>query len=460
MNYVNGVYRSVVLGVLVLIGAGTLLGQYRAGVQGAVTDPQGAVVPEATVTLTSQETNRKLETRTNSGGVYTFNALSPGRYSLSVTKDGFKTQVLDVLVNAEQMQAYNVELQVGSASETVSVSDVAPTINTETGTISGTVSSQQIQSLPSFGRDPYQLLQLAPGVFGDNAHTNSGGSQDVPGSAGPGGSSATSSIFQTENQVQINANGTRNISNSFQIDGIEVNSLAWGGAAVITPHEESVKEVQVQANPYSAENGRNSGAQVMVVSKNGTNDWHGSAFFKMDRPGLNAYQRWNGPENPVQRVNNRFNQFGGSVGGPVLKNKLFFFFSYETLRNRSVENTDNWYETPQFLSTVPAANPNSIAAKIAGYKGEGVSFNAITPRSCAEAGMPDPATCQVITSNGQYMGLDVGSPLKGLPLGVQDPGWKSNGQFGTGGGLPTATTAICARRHTLVGQALITAPTT
>jgi hypothetical protein len=233
----------------------------------------------------------------------------------------------------------NVQLQVGQVTESVTVSaDIAPALDTETGNISGTLTSGEIQSLPSFGRDPYQLARLAPGVFGDGATSGDGGGSRLPGS-NQSSSGSKDSIFSTENQPQIVAGGTRNNGNSFQIDGVEVNSLAWGGSAVITPNEESVKEVQIQANPYSAENGRNSGAQVLVVTKNGTNEFHGSAFMKIHRPGLDAYQRWNGPfpgsKAPFGhlRDSNRFNQMGGSIGGPILKNKLFFFYSMEQLRN-------------------------------------------------------------------------------------------------------------------------------
>jgi hypothetical protein len=301
---------------------------------------------------------------------------------LTAEKAGFKRQVLEkVRVGAEQMQAVNLQLDIGEVTQSVTVSDVAPVIDTETGQVAGTITSREIQTLPTFGRDPFQLLQLAPGVFGDNARAAGGsGSSPMPENAGPGGSSGSSSIFQAENQVQVSANGARNVSNSFQIDGVEVNSLAWGGAAVITPNEESVKEVKVIANNYSAENGRNSGAQVLVVSQNGTNSYHGSLFFKADRPGLNAYQRWNGPasDNPgtpqqrgLQRDNDRFNQFGGSVGGPIIHNKLFGFFSYETLRNDSVNTATAWYESPQFLQLAPAG---SIASKLLTFPGEGASF--------------------------------------------------------------------------------------
>jgi hypothetical protein len=416
--------------------------QYRAGIQGTVTDSQGAVVPEASVTLTSQETNLSKQATSSSSGTYTFNGLAPGSYTLTAEKAGFKKQIVgDVRIAAEQMQAVDLHLEVGEVSQSVTVSDVAPIIDTETGQVAGTITSKQVQTLPTFGRDPFQLLQLAPGVFGDNARSAGGsGSSPMPGNAGPGGSSGTSSIFQTENQVQVSANGSRNISNSFQIDGIEVNSLAWGGAAVITPNEESVKEVKVIANNYSAENGRNSGAQVLVVSQNGTNSYHGSLFFKADRPGLNSFQRWNGPasDNPgtpqergLQRDNDRFNQFGGSIGGPIIRNKLFAFFSYETLRNDSVNSSTAWYETPQFLQLAPAG---SIASKLLTFPGEGVSFNAVLTRTCADAGLASPGQCAEVTSNGKFAGLDIGSPLTSA-LGAADTTFQNPGAPGVGNGL-------------------------
>jgi hypothetical protein len=413
--------------------------QYRASLQGTVTDPQNAVVPDATITLISKETSVKKVVKSGSSGVYSIPGLAPGSYTVTAEKDGFSKKTFDnVSIPSEQPQSLDVHLDVGAqASTSVTVNaDEAPKVDTDSATISGTFNAKQVQDLPTFARDPFQVAALAPGAFGDNSRAAGGsGSQALPGNAGPGGSSGTTSIFQTENQVQIVANGTRNNSNSFQIDGVEVNSLAWGGAAVITPNEESVKEVTVQSNPYSAENGRNSGAQVLVVSKNGTNEFHGSALMKGTRPGLNAYQRWNGPDdNPVQRDTDRFNQWAGSLGGPIVHNRLFAFFSYETLRNSSVSTGTNWYETPQFLSAVKSAQPNSIAAKLAGYPGEGVAFNAITPKSCADAGLPNPAQCQVVMQNGAYAGLDIGSPLKS-PLRTADPSFVNNGNPGIGGGL-------------------------
>lgn len=404
--------------------------QYRAGIQGVVTDPNGGLVPEARVTLTSQETNVEHVTRTGGDGVYTITGLAPGRYALSAEKTGFSKKVLsDVTIGAEQMQSVNVQLQVGQTTESITVeAAVTPLLDTETAMITGTISTKEIQSLPSFSRDPYQLLRLAPGVFGDGSLASGGATNSIPGT-NQGGPSATDSIFKVENGVQIIANGTRQNSNNFQIDGVGVNSTSWGGAAVITPNEESIKEVRVIANNYSAENGRNSGAQVLVVSQNGTNDYHGSAFFKWHRPGLNAYQRWNGPgtPSPVQKDTNRFNQFGGSVGGPIWKNKLFAFFSYETLRNNSWNVGTAWFETSQYLQSAGAAN--SIARKLLSFPGEQPSYTRVIAMTCAQVGLP---ATQCRDASG---GLDLGSPLT-TPLGTRDPTFGQTGTpYGIGGGF-------------------------
>lgn len=419
------------LAAFLLLAAG-LYAQFRGGLQGTVTDSSGAIVPDAKVTVTSNDTNISRNTTTNGSGVYSVPGLAPGRYSIKVEKDGFNTLVLnDVNLVNEQVQSQDVQLALGQASATtvtVSASE-GPTLDTEDATISGTFSQRTVQALPTFGRDTFQVAALAPGVFGDNARSGSD-SQNLPGSAGPGGASGSSSIFQTENQVQIVANGTRNSSNNFQVDGSSINSLAWGGAAVITPNKESVKEVTIAANSYSAETGRNSGAQVLLVSQNGTNNFHGSALMKFDRPGLNAYQRWNGPNDaPVTKDTDRFNQWAGSLGGPIIKNHLFFFFSYETLRNSSDAVSNGWYETPQFLQS--AATPGSIASKLFSYPGEGVSGYQIIPETCAFAGI---SPCKAIYSNGTYQGLDIGSPLKIGPR-KQDPSYVSASQPGVGGGL-------------------------
>lgn len=408
--------------------------QYRASLQGTVTDTSGAVVPGANITLTSHETNATWKVVSDQNGAYTVNGLAPGHYSLAVERKGFQTKTFtDVLVRGEQANAINVQLMVGAVSEAVQVTaPVVPLIDTDSANISGTISSQEIKAMPAFGSDVFQLARLAPGVFGDGARSSGGGSQNLPGNAGPGGTNATSSVYQTENQVQMSAAGTRDQSNGFQIDGIGTNSLAWGGASVITPNEASVKEVKVVANNYSAEYGGAGGAQVLVVSQNGTNQFHGGVSLKVHRPGLNAYQSWNGPnDTPVQRDTGDFNQWNASLGGPIIHNKLFFFFSYDTLSNSSTNVGTGWFETPQLLKEAPSG---SIASKLFGVPGEGASYNKVITTTCAFAGINDSTLCQPVFNGSTFEGLDIGSPLTS-PLGTPDPNYQNNGNFGTGNGL-------------------------
>ena len=417
-------------GVLFVLLAASASAQFRAGLQGTVVDPNGALVPGATVTLTSQETSVAHSFTTTGEGVFSISSLAPGRYTLSVEAPGFEKKTLtDLDISAEQVQSLRVAMEIGKTTTSVTVSsEAAEAIDTESATIGGTITTKEVQSLPSFSRDPYQLLQLAPGVFGDNSIQANGGGTQLPGTNKPGPGS-TDSIFMVENGPGIIANGTRQNSNNFQIDGLSVNSTVWGGAAVVTPNEESVKEVVVIANNYSAENGRTSGAQVEVVSQNGTNDLHGSAFFKWHRPGLNAFQEWNGPAtpSPVEKDESRFNQFGGSLGGPVKKNKLFAFFSYETLRNNSESQALGWYETPQFDQM--AGPTGSIARQFLSYPGTSPSITQVITETCAQVGLPS-TQCRTVPG-----GLNLGSPLTS-PLGTPDPTFGQTGTpYGIGNGL-------------------------
>jgi outer membrane receptor protein involved in Fe transport len=392
--------------------------QFRAGLQGTITDPGGAVVPGATVTLTNKETNKSLTTTASDDGFYRFSQLAPGTYTLSAEKSGFKKQVLEtVVVNAEETQGVDLLLTTGELSETVTVTGTSEqALETENGNISRAVTTREIRQLPQVGRDPYELLRLTPGVFGDGARGGNGQATNLPNSTGPGGSN--NSVFQTENQVQISANGQRLSSNNFQIDGVSVNSFNWGGAALVTPNQESVKEIRVLSATYSAEDGRNSGAQVRVVSQDGTNEFHGSAFLKYNSPKLNAFNRYNGPGAPPARVNDYIRQFGGSIGGPLYfprfgeggdatfggRDKSFFFFSYEGLRNTSSAVGRAYVETEQFRQLVRQIRPGGVTAQVFAASGIAPRVVNVFAPSCAAFGN-DPNRCRVVAG-----GLDIGSP--------------------------------------------------
>ncbi len=395
--------------------------QYRASLQGTVEDTTGAAVPGATITLVDKETNRTASAVSGDTGLFTFNELSPSKYTITITRDGFKKKILDnVAILAEQANSLTAKLEVGAATETVTVNAAeAPVMDTDTGSISGTIDRNDIAKMPSFGRDILQLAQLAPGMFGDGSQASGGGTYSLPGS-NLAGSGSTDGIFKTENQAQVFGAGGRMNTNGIALDGVAITSVSWGGAAVITPAEDSIKEMKVSSNPYDAEFGRTSGSQIQMISENGTNSYHGTAFIKLDRPGLNAAPRYDPNGSPLSgRDNARFNQMGGTAGGPILHNKIFGFFSYETIRNSSTSVGTGWYDTPTFDGLASSSGP--IATKFLTIPGASAVYNKILEgagdgRDCASINLVQGVNCNWI----QGQGLDLGKPLT-IGIGKHDP---------------------------------------
>lgn len=427
--------------------------QYRASLRGVVSDPTTAVIPGATVTLTNTETGEKQVHTTDENGIYNFNALPPGHFSITVVRDGFQQHVVnDVQIIPEQPNALNIQLQLGQESQTVTVvgSDI-PAIDTETADSGRSISENEIQHMPVFQRDVTGLIQLAPGVLADGAQQAGGGGFKAPGtqtgasSGGGGNLGHSSSIFATENGASASANGGQFETNGYSVDGISTVSAVWGGATIVTPSEDSVGNVKVVTNAYDAENGRFSGALTEITSKSGSNDIHGSFFIQVTRPGLNAYQRWNGPQSvqatdPVTgakltpgargllRDEDRYNQLGGSVGGPIWKNKVFAFFAYEGQGQTVPATSTQWFQTSAFASLAPA---NSIASTYLNFKGAAVLGTVIGSVTCKDsAGLTEGVNCNTIAGQG----LNIGSPLTS-GLGKQDLTYVNSGTPGVGSGL-------------------------
>jgi len=434
----SGLQRFLSCSVLILCFALIANAQFKAALQGTVTDSSGASVVGATVILINVETNKEAQTITSDDGFYRFNGLAPGNYKLTVSQTSFKQSVTEsITIDAENLQGLDIRLEAGGVSEIVTVTGETETLRTEDANIDNTLSTKEVLRLPQVGRDPYELARLTPGIFGDGPRGGNGGSSGFPNSTGPGGSN--SSIFQTENQVPISANGQRVEANNFQIDGVSVNSQTNGGGAIITPSQESVKEVTISSSTYSAEDGRNSGAVVKVVSQNGTNDYHGSAFFKYNDPGLNSFNRFPGR---VERVNQRLRQFGGSIGGRLPffnfgeggpfatsgKDKLFFFFAYEGLRNRTNSTTDAFVETAQYRQLVRTLRPNGVTAQVFAAPGIEPRIISVLPTTCAAAGY-GAERCRAVSG-----GLDVGS-ITGMRNTYLRRGGSEVGGANIGGGF-------------------------
>lgn len=385
--------------------------QFRAGIQGTITDAGGNIIPGAKVTLQNKETGETQNATASDDGVYRFTSLKPGLYTITVERESFKKRIVEnVKVDAESVQGVDVRLEPGGISEIVTVeADNAP-LETEDANIKKTISTEEILRLPQNGRDPYELARLAPGVFGAGARSAGGGSVGLPNTSGPDGSDI--GIFATENRPAISANGQRVSANNIQIDGVSVNSQTWGGAAVVTPSQEAVKEVQVTSSTYSAEDGRNTGAQIKVVSKNGTNRFQGSAFFKYNDPGWNAFTPTlaiEGTSRRVggQRVENRNKTFGGSLGGPIWRNRLFFFFAYEGLRVNNADTFDTFIETEQLRQFI--ISRGGISSQIVREAGSQPRVVALLPRTCADFNFPNGNNCRLVAG-----GFDLGSPAGSL----------------------------------------------
>lgn len=440
----KNIIRAAIVIALTLVLIPWANAQFRASIQGTVTDNQNGVIPGATLTLTNVDTNQTQTRTTNGEGIYNFNALPPAHYTLTVEAPGFQKKILqNVQIIPEQANSINVQLAVAAVSTSVTVNAAnTPLMDTETANIGTTITSNEIQHMPSFGRDVFQLTSLTLGTTGDQSQAAGGGTFSLPGTQGPGGPGANTGIFATENGPQALGDGQQYEDNSISVDGINTVSAVWGGTSVVTPSEESVDNVRVVSNAYNAENGRFSGAQVQVTSKSGTNTVHGSAFFQVWRPGLNAYQRYNGnpaafygpcasPCKPSSRGllkdTQRFNQMGGSIGGPIWKNHVFAFFSYETERNNSNVTNTGWYETKAFEGMAPSG---SIASKYLTFPGASPSVASTINVNCSSIGLVEGTNC--LTVPGQ--GLNLGSPLNS-GLGTQDPSWTGPNNPGVGGGL-------------------------
>jgi len=427
--------------LLLLLPALPARGQYRTSIQGTVTDQQGAVIPGATLTLVNKATNETVVRTSDAVGIFNFNALPADHFTLTVERDGFTKKVLsDLQLIPEQPNALNVKLDVGAASQTVTVNaSVEATMDTETANNGQTVTAEQIQHMPVFERDATSLIQLAPGVLADGSQSAGGGGFQAPGtqtgasSGGGGNLGSNSSIFATENGASANTNGGQFENNGYAVDGISTVSAVWGGSTIITPSEDSISNIQIVTNAYDAEQGRFNGAMTEITTKSGSNDLHGSFFGEITRPGLNAYQRWNGPAsvtNPklLLRNANRYNQIGGSIGGPLWKNKLFAFFNYEGQNLNTPFPSTGWYVTSQLAALAPSG---SIASTFLNFPKAAVIGTAAGNIRCSDAGLQQGVNCAAVAG-----GLNIGTPLTGS-LGSQDLGYVNSSNPGVGGGLGT-----------------------
>ncbi len=345
---IGSVKTTFALILVLLIGAG-FPGLLKAqslisgDVVGVVTDQSGAIVPNATVTVTSKATGEAHAATTNSSGSYRVPLLKPGDYTIVVTAPGFEQASVPVAVSASTTATADVKLTVGSASQTVEVTATAPLLHTEAADLSTTFSQQQVQSLPNPGNDLTFVAQTAPGSV---MNTGSG-----YGNFSSFGLPATSNTF-TINGGYLN-DPFLNVNNS--------------GASNLLLGNNDVSDVTVVSNAYNASFGGLGGAQINEISRSGSNKFHGNAAYWWNGSSLNANDFFLNQTGTPKNFDN-VNQWAAAIGGPIRKDKTFFFFNYEGLRlvlptSANVYAPDASYEA-QTLANLVA---NGHSDEVAGY---------------------------------------------------------------------------------------------
>ena len=339
------------LGTVTLLLASCLAAQSPNGIiNGLVLDPAGRAIAGSEIRIVNDATGVQYIGKTNDEGIYVVTNLPPGTYRLQVSKIGFKTLIKpDIILNVQDLLAINFTLPLGAASETITVVGGAPLMNTESAAVSTVVDRQFAENLPMNGRSFQTLIQLTPGVV------------LTPNNQGAEG--------------QFSVNGQRAASNYWMVDGVSANigtganfnagngvggalgafSVLGGTNSLVSI--DAMQEFRIQTSSYAPEFGRTPGAQISIVTRSGTSEFHGTAFDYLRNSGLDA-NNWFADEEGLPKPEERQNDFGGTFSGPIVKDRTFFFFSYEGLRLRLPETTLTGVpdQTARY-SAVPAVQP-------------------------------------------------------------------------------------------------------
>jgi hypothetical protein len=354
--------RSWVQASLLLLSIGLLVGVHAqssttGNITGTVRDPQGAAVPKAEVTITDEKTGQSRTVRATEDGFYTATSLPAGIYTVSTAPSGFKkTVTTGVELHVSENKTVNLDLQVGQVTETVTVTSEAAPVELRSGEVSSLISEKQVTELPLNGRNYAQLALMVPGVSPVTQ-------------AGAGGAFATRGTGLNAG-VDMSVNGNQSNSNLWTVDGVNNMDVGSNRTLLVFPSVDSIQEFRVERNSFSAEFGQAQGAVVNLITKGGSNDFHGSAFEFFRNDALNANNFFlNRAGQPKPQLD--YNNFGGNFSGPIVKNRVFFFWSEEWRRERRGQ--------------VLSAHVPTAAEKIGDFSG---ARSGPIPR--------DPATCHTV----------------------------------------------------------------
>ena len=307
--------RFLVAFAMVLLGCAVAWAGITGSISGIVTDPSGSVIPGASVTATNTDTQVQATVKTDSAGFYSFPDLAVGNYDVDVTQSGFKSyHKSGIHIDANSVIRADVKMEIGQVAEKVTVTSNAVQVETQSTQMGEVINSDKIESVPLDGRSFVDLLSLQPGVVPGAYASQAAGLNDraVSGTLGSG---------------NLSVNGQREASNGFMINGANVNEGKNNGTAII-PNLDSIEEFRIITNNFDAEYGNYSGGQVNVVTKSGANKLHGDAFE------FNRNTAFNGRNYFADSIGKFIqNQFGGTLGGPIKRDKVFFFVDYQGTRS-------------------------------------------------------------------------------------------------------------------------------
>jgi hypothetical protein len=338
-----------------------------ATVSGQVVDPSGLSIASAKVKLVDIDRDTATGTATNPSGLYMFPSVRPGRYRIEVAAAGFKVvNVTGLIVNVQDHIEQNFRLQVGSVAESVTVTAGAPLVNTTDGTVSTVVDRQFAENLPLNGRSFQTLIQITPGVVLTTSSAGSDGQFSI------NGQRADSNYWMVDG-VSANIGVSSNAVATDTLSGSLGGFSAQGGTNSLVSVD-AMQEFRIQTSTFAPEFGRTPGGQISIVTRSGTNQFHGTGFDYLRNDVLDANSWFSGYTNnpPLPKAEERQNDFGGTLSGPILKNRTFFFFSYEALRLRlpqiglssvpdlTARQTPNARAMQQFLNAFPLPNGPEI----------------------------------------------------------------------------------------------------
>ena len=359
--------------------------------QGTVRDASGALIPGAEIKVVNQATGEQRVVKSGSNGTYTVPLLQPGHYRVEIAPAGFEREIhQDVVILVTEATVVNARLAVGAVSTTVEVHDHPPLVQTSSNSLGDVVGSEQVQTLPLVNRNFTQIMDLSAGVTAAVTRADELG-------RGSGG------VVPTTEDGGINVQGARATDNNFQTDGVNVNDFAGSGLGIPIPNPDTIQEFRVQTGMYDAEYGRNAGANVDLVTKTGSNAFHGDVFEFWRNDALNANDYFF-KEDGVARPELKQNQFGGTLGGPVLKGKLLFFTSYQGTRQINAVQGRQTFLSPLLTND---RSPAGIGAVFAGQRGVFQNlFGGVGPAIAADGSNINPvalALLQLKLPNGSYL---------------------------------------------------------